>query len=137
MNQDRTYQVKLTVPFHDLDPLHVVWHGNYLKYFDIARFGLFKDAGIDLYAYSQKHSCFFPITKTTTKFIVPLRYGDEFICKAVLKDATIKIVIDFEIRRTSDNMLCTKGRGDQVALKMPEMEMMFEIPRDIREPLGF
>jgi len=49
----------------------------------------------------------------------------------------IKIVIDFEIRCISDNMLCTKGRGDQVALKMPEMEMMFEIPRDIREPLGF
>ncbi len=137
MNHVRTYQVKLTVPFHDLDPLHVVWHGNYLKYFDIARFGLFQDAGIDLYAYSQKNSCFFPITKTTTKFIMPLRYGDEFICKAVLKEATIKIVIDFEIRRTSDNTLCTKGRGDQVALKMPEMEMMFEIPRDIRKPLGF
>jgi len=88
MNPNRTYQVKLTVPFHDLDPLHVVWHGNYLKYFDIARFGLFKDAGIDLYAYSQKNSCFFPITKTTTKLI--LKSDVHPTIPFVRKDAVIR-----------------------------------------------
>lgn len=137
MTPNRTYQVKLTVPFHDLDPLNVVWHGNYLKYFDIARFGLFKAAGVDLYAYAKEHNIFFPITKTTTKFIEPLRYGDAFICQATLIDASIKIVMDFEIRRIADNAVCTKGRGEQVALKTPEMEMLFEIPRTIREALGF
>ena len=45
------YEFKRRVPFHDLDPLQIVWHGNYLKYFDIARFGLFKQAGLDLYQY--------------------------------------------------------------------------------------
>ncbi len=29
-----------TLPFHDLDPMRVVWHGNYMKYFEIARDGL-------------------------------------------------------------------------------------------------
>ena len=41
-----------------------------------------------------------------------------------------------EIRRAADDLLCTRGRGEQVAVKMPEMEMQFEIPPDIRRALG-
>jgi acyl-CoA thioester hydrolase len=137
MSDQRRYQIQMKVPFHDLDPMQVVWHGNYLKYFDIVRFGLFSDAGIDLHRYSMENNYIFPVTKTFIKYIVPLRYGDEFICKAILIDASIKIDMNFEIERVKDKVICTKAKSDQVAVKMPEMEMMFEIPKDIRVPLGF
>ncbi len=136
-NVHRSYEVRLTAPFHDLDPMHVVWHGNYFKYFDIARFGLFKQNGIDLYRYSLDTKQIFPITRTTTKFISPLRHQDEFICRAELLEASVKIVIDFEIRRVQDNTVCARGRSDQVAVKLPEMDMLFEIPHDIRKALGY
>jgi acyl-CoA thioester hydrolase len=42
----------------------------------------------------------------------------------------------FEIRRVMDGAVCTKGSSDQVAVKLPEMEIMFEIPGDIREAFG-
>jgi acyl-CoA thioester hydrolase len=132
-----SYEIRLTVPFHDVDPMQIVWHGNYLKYFDIARFELFHNAGVDLWEFFKKTNYLFPITKTTTKHIVPLRYGDEFICKATIIDARIKIVIDFEVRLTGRNEICTKGRGDQVAVKYPELEIMLEIPDEIRKALGF
>ena len=45
--------------------------------------------------------------------------------------------MNFEIQRVKDKVLCTKAKSDQVAVKMPEMEMMFEIPKDLRAPLGF
>jgi acyl-CoA thioester hydrolase len=137
MSERLSYQIRLTAPFHDLDPMHVVWHGNYFKYFDIARFGLFREAGIDLYRYSLEKQYIFPITRTSAKYISPLRHQDEFICRADLMDASVKIIIDFEIRRVEDNAVCVKGRSDQVAVKVPEMEMLFEIPHDIRELLGF
>lgn len=136
MSQNRIFQARLKVPFHDLDPLSVVWHGNYLKYFDIARFGLFAAAGIDLYRYSLEKNYIFPLTKTSTKFISPLRHNDEFICTATLLEATVKIVMGFEIRRVMDGAVCTKGSSDQVAVKLPQMEIMFEIPGDIREAFG-
>lgn len=136
MSQNRIFQARLKVPFHDLDPLNVVWHGNYLKYFDIARFGLFSAAGIDLYRYSLEKKYIFPLTKTSTKFISPLRHNDEFICTATLLEATVKIVMGFEIRRVMDGAVCTKGSSDQVAVKLPQMEIMFEIPEDIREAFG-
>ncbi len=135
--KNRSFEVELTVPFHDLDPLHIVWHGNYLKYFDIARFELFKNAGIDLYAYYRRTGYLFPVIKTATKHIIPLKYGDRFRCRATVLEAGIKIVIDFVIRRVEDGQICARGRGEQVALKPPDLEMEFEIPEDIRSALGF
>ncbi len=136
-NEKAYHEVELKVPFHDLDPLQIVWHGNYLKYFDIARFALFKNAGIDLYEYHQRTGYLFPVVKTSAKFVVPLKYGDVIMCGATVVDARIKIVIDFVIRRVGTDEVCAKGRGEQVALKPPDMAMEFEIPPDIYKPLGF
>jgi acyl-CoA thioester hydrolase len=137
MAQNRQFEFIMIVPFHDLDPMHVVWHGNYLKYFDEARFGLFQAGGIDLYRYSLETNCFFPVTKTSTKHVMPLRYGERIICRAMAVEAWIKIVIDFEIRRAEDDIVCTKGRGEQVAVQHPQMETLYEIPLDVRQALGF
>ena len=40
-----SYEVTLKVPFYDLDPMQIVWHGHYLKYFDIARSELLRPPG--------------------------------------------------------------------------------------------
>lgn len=132
-----SYEVKLQVPFHDLDPMNMVWHGNYLKYFDVARLGLFHECGIDLFDYFEKTNYLFPIIKTNTKHVISLRNRDEFICRATVMDARVKIVMGFEIRRVGRRDICAKGRSEQVAVKYPEMEMSFEIPDDIRKALGF
>jgi len=44
----REATVELTVPFHDVDVLHVVWHGHYYKYLEVARTALMKSAGLDV-----------------------------------------------------------------------------------------
>lgn len=136
-NIPNSCEVKLTVPFHDLDPMQMVWHGNYMKYFEIARTALFDKFDTDLYTYFQKTNYLFPIIKTYTKHIISLRHRDEFICKATLVDAQYKIIIDFEIRLAESDKICTKGRSEQVAVKFPDMEMMLKIPKDIRRALGF
>ncbi len=135
--EKRSFEVKLKVPFYDLDPLQMVWHGNYFKYFDDARTGLFDSLGVNLDRFFQKTKVLFPIARTQTKHILPLRYKDEFTCKASLSDARQKIVINFEIRNASSGKLCTRGTTEQVAVQTPEMEIMLKIPDEIREALGF
>jgi len=65
-----------------------------------------------------------------------LQYRDKFKCKATVVEARYKIVLEFQIRLLADNQICAKGKGEQVAVKYPEMEMMFEIPKEIRIALG-
>jgi acyl-CoA thioester hydrolase len=132
-----SFEIIMKVPFHDLDPLQVVWHGNYFKYFDIARFGLFEKAGIDLHQYQVENQYLFPLTRNTVKHIAPLQFNDEFICKATAIESRYKIVIAFEIRLAATGKLCARCTSEQVAVKTPSMELEFEIPADIRNALGF
>ena len=133
----KSLEKNFSVPFYDLDPMQVVWHGNYLKYFDTTREEFCYALGFDPVAYYQRTKILFPIVKTSTKHIVSLRYRDRFSCRAVVKEARYKIVVDFEIRLNDNDTLCAKGRSEQVAVQYPETEILFEIPDDIRQTLGF
>jgi acyl-CoA thioester hydrolase len=135
--EQKSFEVAIRVPFFDLDPMQIVWHGNYLNYFEIARAALFEHYGVDLYSFYDKHKLIFPIIKTSTKHIFPLRHRDEIICKATLVDANIKLVVDFEIRMVADGKVCARGRTEQVTVQTPEMETLFSIPEEIRSSLGF
>lgn len=131
-----TYEVRLKVPFHDVDPMQVVWHGNYFKYFEIARDGLLNQMGVDLQSFFSDTQYVFPVIKTSAKHIFPLRHRDEFICKATLIGTKFKIIMTFEIRLVKDNKLCAKGKSEQAAVKYPEMEIMFNIPEKIQQAFG-
>jgi acyl-CoA thioester hydrolase len=135
-NSKKSFEIRRTVPFYDMDPMQIVWHANYLNYFEDARCALLDHLGIDLYDYYQKSKIVFPIIRTATKHIYPLRHRDEFICKATIVEAKYKIVMDFEIRLAADGKICARGRTEQVAVLTPEMEIMLRIPEDIRGMLG-
>ena len=132
-----SYEIEGRVAFYDLDPMHIVWHGNYFNYFEDARQALFAHRGIDLNEYFQRTQYCFPIIRTSTEHVHPLRCADAFICKAILVEARTKIVVDFEIRLKDNGKLCTIGRTEQVAVKVPEMEMLIFVPEEIRTALMF
>ena len=128
--------VRLKVPYYDVDLMQIVWHGNYLKYFEVVRHALFREYSVDLRRYTEDTRYVFPVVRSTIKHIWPLRFDDEFICTAVVKEARVKIVLDFEIKLISNGKVCAKGRSEQVAVLMPEMEMAFQIPEEIQKALS-
>jgi acyl-CoA thioester hydrolase len=128
--------VTLKVPYYDVDPMQIVWHGNYLKYFDVARHALFRESGVDLHSYTENSRYVFPVVRSVIKHVSPLRFDDEFTCTALLKEARVRIVLDFEIKLVSNGRLCATGRSEQVAVRLPEMEMVFQIPEEIQKALS-
>ena len=132
----KSFEIRRTVPFYDLDPMQIVWHGNFFNYFEDARWALLDHHGVDLYAYYEKTKIIFPIIRTATKHIFPLRHRDEFICKATIIEARFKIVVDFEIKLAANGTICARGRTEQVAVVTPEMEILLRIPDEILTALG-
>ncbi|MGL5028381.1 MAG: acyl-CoA thioesterase, partial [Shewanella oncorhynchi] len=45
-----TIDMEMQIPFHDVDSMGITWHGNYLRYFEIARCKLLDELG---YNYRQ------------------------------------------------------------------------------------
>jgi acyl-CoA thioester hydrolase len=136
VNPQRCATVRFSIPFCDVDAMQVVWHGNYFKYFDAARDRLFCDAGIDLYQTVDATGLVFPVTRTQTKHIRPLRFRDEVDCKAVLVEAECRLVLDFELRQTATGTLCAKARIEQAAVRIADGTLELRLPDSIRRALG-
>lgn len=83
MNQDATptsvipnrASVEFSVPFHDCDPLHVVWHGNYLRYFELARTKLFQQFQLDVPDIRDMGFKMF-VSESHCRYLFPLHYND-------------------------------------------------------------
>lgn len=129
-------EVEILVSFHEVDAMQVVWHGHYLKYFEIARSALFDKAGIDLYTYHAESGHLFPIVKTETRHGRPLRYRDRIICGARLVEARRRIIVEFEIRRAADGVVCATGRSVQVAIRGSDFGLELAIPQQIQDALN-
>lgn len=76
-----TASVEFRVPFHDCDPLQIVWHGNYLRYFELARTKLFQQLQLDVPDIRDLGYTMF-VTETHCRYLYPLRYNDKVMVRA-------------------------------------------------------
>ncbi|VFS86828.1 acyl-CoA thioester hydrolase, YbgC/YbaW family [Raoultella terrigena] len=110
-----TAEVELTVPFHDVDMMGVVWHGNYFRYFEIAREALLNQFN---YGYRQmKESGYlWPVVDTRVKYRDVLTFEQRFRVRARLEEYENRLRIGYENRRrgqrkTDHHRLHHSGRG--------------------------
>ncbi len=119
--------VSLKIPFHDVDSMEVVWHGNYLKYFEIARCQLLDE--IDYNYNSMRNSGYaWPVYDARVRFMHPLSFNQEVIVGATLVEYENRLKINFEITDAVTGVLHAKGYTLQVAIDMESGEMLFETP---------
>lgn len=107
-------EIEGAIRFSEVDSMNVVWHGNYLKYFEDAReaFGIhFGMAYIDIY----NSDYLTPIVKSEIEHKFPLKYGDKFRTKiSLIKTIAAKIVYEYEIFNVTENKLSAVGKTTQV-----------------------
>ena len=65
----------ITVRFSETDPLGIVWHGNYIKYFEDGREAFGRKYGIS-YLDIEKEGYATPIIKTVCEHKKMVRYGE-------------------------------------------------------------
>ncbi|SDS37302.1 acyl-CoA thioesterase [Christiangramia echinicola] len=106
--------IKMHVRFHECDPLQIVWHGNYFKYFEEGREDFCKKHGIS-YLDAKRNGFATPIVKTTCEHKLPLKYGDEFEVETnFINSDAAKLIFKYKII-SSGKLICT-GETTQVFL---------------------
>ncbi|GAA0873775.1 acyl-CoA thioesterase [Wandonia haliotis] len=125
-------EIEGDIRFSEVDSMNVVWHGNYLKYFEDAReaFGIhYGMAYIDIY-----NSGFLtPIVKSEIEHKFPLKYGDKFRTKiALVKTIAAKIVYEYEILNVTTGKISAVGKTIQVFIDN-QGELQLVSPRFYKE----
>ena len=105
---------ELQVRFHDLDPMQVVWHGNYIKYFEDGREEFGQRFGIS-YMDMRREKIMTPVVSIHCDYKSFIRYGDTLIViTSYVEDPAAKIVLRYVIKRKADNKIVAEGRSVQV-----------------------
>ena len=104
--------------------MNVVWHGNYVKFMEVARCSLLDKIG---YGYKEmvKDGYAYPVTSINLKYVKSVYFADTVNIKTYLVEYENCIKIKYEIFNENGE-LCTKAESTQMALKLDTKESCFE-----------
>lgn len=125
---------ELTIPFHDVDAMGVVWHGHYLKYFEHARTKLLQSFHYD-YPAMRDSGYIWPIIECKCRYIKPITYGMTITIHAKVTEYEHRLKIDYVIRN-EENKRLTKGHTIQVAVEHDTQVMCLVSPQVLLDKLG-
>jgi acyl-CoA thioester hydrolase len=120
----------MEVPFFDVDSYLIVWHGNYPKYFEVARCQLLEEIGYP-YSKMEESGYFFPVIDLQARYVKPIIFGQNIRVTATLREWEHKLVIDYVIHDLDSGDKLTKGRTQQVAVLMPDHVTQFQSPAEL------
>lgn len=119
--------VNVEVAFHDVDAMNVVWHGHYVKYFELARCALLRRFDYD-YPQMLASGYLWPIVNCRLKYVRPALYAQRLRVEATLLEYENRIKIGYEIRDAATGERLTKGSTIQVAINAATRELQFVSP---------
>jgi acyl-CoA thioester hydrolase len=99
-------RTQITVRYAETDMMGVVYHGNYLPWFEVGRTTLLKECGLP-YRELEAQGYFLPVIELGVKFHRPALYDDTLAIITTLKEKPLlRIRLDYEVRR-GDELLVT------------------------------
>jgi acyl-CoA thioester hydrolase len=120
-------EISVQAQFYDLDPMQIVWHGNYARFLEQARCALLDRIGYN-YPDMAGSGTGWPIVDMRIKYIRSIRFAQTVRVQATLVEYENRIRIDYRILDDATGELLTKARTDQVAVCAATGELRFESP---------
>jgi acyl-CoA thioester hydrolase len=127
-------EVEIEVEFHDLDPMGVAWHGNYLRYFERARCALLRKFDYD-YPAMRASGYLWPIVDCRLRYVAPARYGQRLRVRAELAEWESRLAIEYLVLDAASGARLTEGRTVQVAVTAEGWELQLVAPKILLEKL--
>lgn len=128
-------EVELTVPFHDVDAMGVVWHGNYFRYFEVAREALL---GKFNYGYREMKASGYvwPVVDTRVKYRGTLTFEQRIRVRATIEEVENRLRIAYQIFDAESGQRTTTGYTIQVAVAEGDAGISFVSPQILFDRLG-
>jgi acyl-CoA thioester hydrolase len=103
----KEHEVQVRVRYSETDQMGVVYHGNYLPYFEIGRVEWLRDKGVS-YKWMEENGIALPIVSLSLNYKKPARYDELLTIKTKFKSQTsVKIEFACEIWNEQSELLTT------------------------------
>ena len=125
----------IRVEFYDLDPMDVVWHGNYVKYLEVARCNMLAKLGYN-YVDMKNDGYAYPVATMEMKYIKPCTFGQELKVVSIVEEIEPALVIKYVIfdNKTGEKMF--KAKTMQIAVDINTRKTVYEAPENLKKKIA-
>lgn len=121
------------VAFFDVDSMEVMWHGNYVKYLEMARCELLDKLGYN-YIVMKKDGFAFPIVKLDVKYVRPAFFNDVIKVTTTLNECETFLKFHYLIENEKGEKL-SEANTAQAVIEMKSLQTCFEMPESLKKAL--
>ena len=101
---------RVRVRYAETDQMGVVYHANYLVWFEVGRVEFMRQRGLNYKQMEMEDGCGIAVVEATVRFKAPARYDDELIVETrVLKARGPVVHFGYKILRGEDGLLLCEG----------------------------
>ncbi|ADG70932.1 thioesterase family protein [Brachyspira murdochii] len=103
-------KTEIRVIYADTDQMGVVYHSNYLRYFEIGRTELLRELGISYKDMEEKYNVMLPVKEAFVDYKISIKYDDVIVVHTSvdkLRNASLKL--KYEIRSKENDILYSTG----------------------------
>jgi acyl-CoA thioester hydrolase len=128
-------EVEMQVQFFDLDPMEIVWHGNYVKYLEVARCALLDKIDYN-YAQMKASGYMWPIIEMNLRYPGSATFGQRLLLRAEIVEWENRLRIDYLVSDAASGRRLNRATTTQVAVDISSGEMCFVSPTILFQKLG-
>jgi acyl-CoA thioester hydrolase len=110
-------EARLRVRYAETDQMGVVYHSNYLIWFEVGRVELIRQMGLDYKRMEEEEGCGISVVDVHARYRAPARYDDELVIETRLLAARGAVVkFGYRILRIGDRALLCEGETMHVCV---------------------
>ena len=123
-----TNTTEVPVRFNEADPLGIVWHGHYIRYFEDGREAFGAQYGLT-YLDFFRNGLVVPVVSVDCQYKKPLRYGDTVAVETRYVDTpAAKLQFTYRLFNAKTREIVATGKSLQVFLDKEDMALQLNMP---------
>ena len=100
-----THDTQIRVLYRDTDKMGVVYHANYIVFYEAARNEMFRAIGLP-YTLLEKMNIVMPIVEVESKYKAPAYYNDLLTVRSIIKELPeARAVVEYEVFNEAGTLL--------------------------------
>jgi acyl-CoA thioester hydrolase len=102
------YDVQIRTRYNETDKMGIIYHANYISYYEIARTEMLRNTGVYSYNEMETAGIMMPVIEIQSKYLLPAYYDENLTVRVIIKEMpTAKITFCYEVFNEKHELLNT------------------------------
>jgi acyl-CoA thioester hydrolase len=122
----RSFETRLRVRYAETDQMGVVYHSNFLIWFEVGRVEAMRSLGFDYKQMEEQDGCYIAVVDAWCRYKSPAYYDDDILVRTRVRNVRGSLIhFGYEIVRAGEGTLLAEGETTHIVTdkKMQKREM--------------